>query len=208
MAFTTTIWLTWMISCADSTHGEQIIIRSHFLHREKQSSLASHYAPVHWISIFDLNRNKDEKLNGVKSVWWGPAINEGNWFSVYCNRSTVPTVPLQTLSSIYKHICVNVDVCKMSRWDDNISLLQKRAVSNGSSVCNSYTLITPLRLQPRSHKSQSCTTLSLSLSLVPSMITLLLHLSVGSLSICVSELQLWALYLENRVDVAVLSCCH
>lgn len=146
MAFTTTIWLTWMISCADSTHSEQIIIRSHFLHRENQSSLASHYAPVHWISIFNLNRNKDEKLNGVKSVWWEPAINEGNWFSVYCNRSAVPMVPLQTLSSICKRICVGVYVCKMQRWNDNINLLQKRVLSDGTSVCNSYTLITSFPL--------------------------------------------------------------
>lgn len=210
MAFTTTVWLTWMISCADSTNGEQIIIRSHFLPRENQSSLASHYAPVHWISIFDLNRNKDEKLNGVKSVWWGPAINAGNCFSVYCNRSAVPTVPLQMSqqSCIWKRRRVGVYVCKTRRWDDNINLLQNSVVSNGSSVCNSYTLITPLRLQPRSHISQWCTSLSLSLSLVPLMITLPLHLSVGSLSVCFSVLLLGALYLGNSVDVAELSHCQ
>lgn len=113
------------------------------------------------------------------------------------------------LSAVYVSVYVRVCMCvKTQRWADNINLRQKRDVSNGSSVCNSYTLIAPLPLQPRSHVSQSRTSLSLSLSLVPSMITLLLHLSVGSLSLCFSALLLGALYLGNRVDVAVLSHCQ
>lgn len=108
MAFTTTIWLTRMISCADSTHGEQIIIRSHFLRRENQSSLASHYAPVHWISIFDLNRNKDEKLNGVKSVWWGAAIK---WEElVFCILQYCPLChyKLSAYANVYVWFCMCV----------------------------------------------------------------------------------------------------